>query len=121
MSMRTSSALVCLVLAACGDRPDEVDGAREEKISCAVDGEADFAQVCTVRRDVGGRGVTLTLSAPSGGFRRLVVTHDGRGVVAADGAEPAIVTPVTDGSIEIALGSDRYRIPATIKSREPRQ
>lgn len=90
-------------------------------VSCAIGGAADFAPVCTLRRDAGERGVILTLSAPSGGFRRLVVTHDGRGVVAADGAEPALVKPVTNGSIEIALGSDRYRIPATIKSRAPRQ
>ncbi len=60
-------------------------------------------------------GLTLTVRAPDGSFRRLRVTDDGRGVVAADGALPAIVTIVGDGIIEVVIADDRYRLPATIK------
>lgn len=50
-----------------------------------------------------------------GGFRRLLVTHDGRGVVAADGAEAAVVATVADNMIEVTLGNDRIRLPATVR------
>ena len=44
----------------------------------------------------------------------MLVTHDGRGVIAADGAEPAKVTVVGTDGIEVSIGGDRYRLPATI-------
>ena len=37
---------------------------------------------------------------------------DGRGLVSADGSEPAKVTVVGDGLIEVAVAGDRYRLPA---------
>lgn len=61
------------------------------------------------------QGTVLTVNAPDGGFRRLLVASDGRGVVAADGAEPAVVTPLDTHTIEVAIGGDRYRLPATVK------
>jgi hypothetical protein len=60
-------------------------------------------------------GLTLTLRSPSGSFRRLLVTKDGRGVVAADGVEQAAVTPLGTDRIEVAIAGDRYRLPATVK------
>jgi len=54
---------------------------------------------------------------PDGGFRRLLVVKGGRGVVAADGAEPAKVTIVADHQIEVAIGGDRFRLPATMKGK----
>ena len=84
-------------------------------IACAVDGETDFAPVCGVEKSTGERGTTLTISGPSGTFRRLLVTDDGRGVIAADGAEAAVVAVLDKGLIEVALGGDRYRLQATIK------
>ena len=36
-------------------------------------------------------------------------------MVAADGADPAIVSLVSDDLIEVSLAGDRYRLPATIK------
>jgi hypothetical protein len=87
--------------------------ASDDRVECAVDGAA-FARACTVERVTGDDGLTLTLRAPSGAFRRLLVTKDGRGVVAADGAEPAKVTVLGPGRIEVAIGGDRYRLPATV-------
>jgi len=86
----------------------------DDRIECAVDGAA-FARACTVERLTGDEGLVLTLRAPSGSFRRLLVTKDGRGVVAADGAEPAKVTVIGSGRIEVAIGGDRYRLPATVR------
>jgi hypothetical protein len=108
--MKRLAALLPL-LSACGGPP----AARaEERIECAVDGAAAFERVCTLER-TGGPDVLLTLRGPSGGFRRLVTTRDGRGVMAADGAEPAAVTVVGKGLIEVSIGSDRYRLPAQIR------
>ena len=62
-----------------------------------------------------GRDVLFTIRSPSGSFRRLVATQDGRGVMAADGAEPAKVTVVGKDLIEVSIGSDRYRLPARVR------
>jgi hypothetical protein len=113
-----------LLLAACGD-PDgateralaaaEEKAAEDGRIECAAEGAGAFERVCTMERVQGPEGTTLTIRHPSGGFRRLLVTTDGRGVVAADGADPAIVSVVSGDLIEVSLAGDRYRLPATIK------
>ena len=122
----------CLLLVACGSGkpagnrtasaapadptiPAPGVSADDGKVDCAVDGAAEFAHVCTIERNVTKDGLTLTVRAPSGSFRRLLVTKDGSGVAAADGAEPAKVTVVGAGRIEVALAGDRYRLPATVK------
>lgn len=130
MSMRTSSALgAALLLAACGEpRTDqavlakveaEQRAARDAKgeIICAREGSRDFARTCTVDRVDSEAGLMLTLRHPDGAFRRLLVTRDGRGVVAADGAEKAVVKVIGTGEIEVTLGGDRYRLPATVKPK----
>ena len=62
-----------------------------------------------------GSGLMLTVRhADDGRFHRLLVTRDGRGVVAADGAERAVVAIAGDG-IEVVIGGDRYRLPATVR------
>ncbi len=99
------------LIAACGGPPSPK---AEERIQCAVDGAVAFERVCTVERTAGPE-VRLTLRSPSGGFRRLVTTRDGTGVVAADGAEPATVMVVGKGLIEVSIGSDRYRLPAQVR------
>jgi hypothetical protein len=108
--MRRLAALLAL-LAACGGPPAPK---AETRIECAVDGAADFARVCTVERTPGPNAL-FTVRAPSGSFRRLAATSDGRGVMAADGAEPATVRIVGPGLIEVSIGGDRYRLPATIR------
>lgn len=112
--------LFTLFLAGCGrGGSDEAGGTGtsptgvpDDRIACATEGATDFETVCTVEREAGPDGTILTLRGPSGGFRRLRVTTDGRGVVAADGAERAIVTVLGPDRIEVALGGDRYRLPA---------
>lgn len=109
-----------LLLSGCGESeptPKDVLASAPkgaERIECAVGGEA-FAPVCAVDRAQSPDGLTLTLRSPSGSFRRLLVTSDGRGVVAADGVEQAVVTPLGPNGIEVAIGGDRYRLPATVK------
>ena len=129
MSMRISSILLPVAaLAGCGEqRTDHATLAKVEAdqqalraergdIVCAEAGSTDFARVCTVDRSDSDAGLILTVRHPDGAFHRLLVTRDGRGVVAADGAEKAVVTVIGDGEIEVALGGDRYRLPATVKA-----
>jgi hypothetical protein len=94
--------------------PSAESAAPEDRVECALAGSKAFAHDCFVER---GEGGALTLRHPDGGFRRLLVTDDGRGVVAADGAAPAQVQVIGEKGIEVAIEGDRYRLPATIKRR----
>ena len=127
MSMRISSAtLPMLALAACTEpKTDRTTLARVEaaqkairdddgRIACAQ-GQADVTRACTVDREQTADGLILTVRHPDGAFRRLLVTKDGRGVIAADGAEQAQVTVRANDEIEVSLGGDRYRLPATVR------
>ena len=114
-----------LLLAGCGG-PDTAQEAQadgpavapaDDRIACAVGGAEALDRVCTFDRSSSPDGTTLTLRHPDGGFRRLLVTSDGRGVVAADGADPALVTVVGAQEIEVSLAGDRYRLPATLRGR----
>ncbi|MEA2998174.1 MAG: hypothetical protein QOH04_1674 [Sphingomonadales bacterium] len=114
--------LPLLLIAGCGQdggdaggRGTSPSGAPDDRIACATEGATEFEAVCTVEREAGPAGTILTLRSPSGGFRRLRVTTDGRGVVAADGAERATVTVLGADRIEVALGGDRYRLPAHLR------
>lgn len=109
--MKRLAALLCPI-AACDGPP--AAPAAQERIECAVDGAAAFERVCTVERTPGVE-VILTLRSPSGGFRRLAVARDGRGVTAADGAEPATVAVIGRNLIEVSIGPDRYRLPARVQ------
>jgi len=108
--MKRLAALLPL-LSACGGPP--VPKA-EDRIECAVDGATVFTRVCTVERSAGPE-ILFTLRSPSGSFRRLAATSDGRGVMAADGAEAATVRVIGPGLIEVSIGTDRYRLPATVR------
>jgi len=113
--MRTSSAAVLLVLAACSQEPAEkpaVAAADDENaIECALGGANEFSRDCMVEHTEVDGAPVLVVRHPDGGFRRFD-TRDGT-VVAADGAEQAEVTASGDG-FEARVGSDRYRIPATM-------
>jgi len=119
--MNKLALLALLSLAACGDsnsaagRREAAAAAGAEKIDCAVDGAVGFERACVVERSTGADGLVLTVRHPSGGFRRLQVTRDGRGVIPADGAESAVVRVLDDAHIEVAIGGDRYKLPATIR------
>ena len=118
--MRTAFLpLAALLAASCGAETSSGGGGSEggdERIECALDGSPAFERVCTVERRASEQGMELVVRAPDGAFRRLLVTNDGRGVVAADGAVPAVVSVVSEGMIEVSLAEDRYRLPATIKA-----
>lgn len=125
--MRTSdAALLALTLLAAGcDRgrgdnktidPAAAQTGAVEAIACAR-GDAPLQRDCTVERQAGDKGLILTIRHPDGAFRRLLVTQDGRGVVAADGAESARVTVADAGSIDVRLGDRHYVLPATVKAR----
>ena len=132
--MRTFDRLLAagavLLLAACGDRaPRTADTnvlaqVEAEQARAAGDdgsilcdrGQGALARSCTVEQTQTDRGLILTVRHADGGFHRLLVTRDGRGVIAADGAEPARVTIPDATSIDVAIGGSRYRLPATIKS-----
>ncbi|CAN5377520.1 hypothetical protein BH09PSE4_BH09PSE4_06240 [soil metagenome] len=132
MSMRISSALgLIFLLAAC--KPAGTDptilaqveanqrSAQDEdgRIVCAKKGSDDFARICAVDRESGDSGMILTVRHPDGAFHRLLVTKDGRGVIAADGAEEAKVTVIAENQIEVAISGDRYRLPATVRNATP--
>lgn len=83
-------------------------------VLCARGGGA-LTRSCTVEQATSPAGLVLTIRQPDGGFHRLVATRDGRGVVAADGAEPARVSIAGPDLIDVVLGEDHYRLPATVK------
>jgi hypothetical protein len=104
-------AALLLLLSSCGSPSGPM---ADQRIECAVEGAAAFARVCTVERSP-GPDVVFTIRSPNGSFRRLATTSDGRGVMAADGAEEARVTVIRKDLIEVAIGTDRYRLPATVR------
>lgn len=104
-----------LVLAGCGSGVRNEADPAAERVECAFDGAADFAKDCTVERSGGEEGLILTIGRQDKGYRRFVVPADGRGIVAADGADAAKVTITGDNQVEVGIGRDRYRLPATIK------
>jgi len=59
------------------------EAADDGLLNCAVGAAATLSRVCSVERQESDRGLILTVRHPDGGFRRLLVTKDGRGVVAA--------------------------------------
>ncbi|MCM8731352.1 hypothetical protein ACFO8O_10315 [Hephaestia sp. GCM10023244] len=77
-------------------------------IACAPEGAAGFSTVCTLERE----GDVLVVRNPDGGFHRLSIGEDGS-ITAADGAEAAGVTALAGNQIEVMIGGDRYRLPAT--------
>lgn len=128
MYTRTSSTVTLLVLlSGCSvEVRDKAAEARAEahqekiaaaagKIECAPPGVKQFGLSCAVGMVQSQDGLFLTLRHPDGGFRRLLVTRDGRGVIAADGAEPAVVSTLAPDLIEVAIGGARYRLPATVR------
>jgi hypothetical protein len=97
-----------------GNRVEQPIAAKDDdaKIPCATaDGEMTD-DACTVETEADG---TIVVHNPNGGFHRLRPTNDGSAVAAADGAERAQVMLVDANTIEVAIGEDRYRLPAAVK------
>jgi len=104
------------MLALSGCSAGEVTTRRGVTVDCAIGKDAKLEAGCSVERTEGLEGQLLTIHHPDGGFRRLLVTSDGRGVVAADGADAASVTPLGDHEIEVTIAQERYHLPATVKA-----
>lgn len=122
--MRRVFALTASLLAACGSaQPGEMangaaapaPGEPDNRIECRPEGAQGYERACTVETADSAAGRVLTLRKADGGFRRLRITTDGRGVVAADGAERAHVTVLAGGRIEVEIGGDRFRLPAMVR------
>ena len=88
---------------------------KDGRIECALEGAKGFDRTCTIDEMSGADGAILVVGKPDVGYRRLQIATDGRGVISADGSEPAKVTIIGDGVIEVAVGGDRYRLPANTK------
>jgi hypothetical protein len=123
MISKRGAILPLLLLAGCNSAPDngelakaEARGSREAaengRIECALEGAKLFDRTCTVQEMSGNDGNVLVVGRGDVGYRRLLITTDGRGLVSADGSVPAKVTIVGDKLIEVAVGADRYRLPA---------
>lgn len=93
--------------------------AEEGKPACAIGDDKEFKSICTLERSSDNEGVILTLRQPEGGFHRLRIVKDGRGVIAADGSEQPKVSVVGDHEIEVAFANVRYRLPANGKAKKP--
>ena len=111
---RVRTGALALVLVACQQhsaQPTTRPPPAAALIPCGT-GAAPLARTCGVELTDG----IVTVRNPDGGFHRLRLAP-GRGLIAADGAAPARVTPVDADTIEVAIGDDRYRLPATVKRR----
>jgi hypothetical protein len=126
---RLAVGVLCLALAACSGEPDnselaEVeatqtrDAAAAGRVYCALGGADAFALTCTMEQIASTDGTILVLGRQDSGYRRFRITTDGTGVVAADGAEPAVVSLIDNGMIEVAIADDRYRLPARQRPAE---
>jgi len=92
-------------------------GGRGGNVECATGDAATFSRSCSLDQTETARGLVLTVHHGDGGFRRLLVTKDGRGVVPADGAAGAHVSIIGTNEIEVAIDGDRYRLPAVVGTR----
>ena len=120
MRLPLSALLLTLALAGCHKRPGDAmadAAAHGAVVPCALAGAKAFKPECAVERTAAGDGLMLVMHHPDGGFRRLLVTTDGRGVVTADGSDQASVAVIDPGTIEVTVGEDRYRLPATVKGQ----
>ncbi len=119
-----------LLLAACHSQADDTapaagnDAAKpqpakaadgNELIECSIGGAQWLLRECEVEksRDKDG-ALVLVVHHPDGGFRRFTVLTDGRGLAPADGAQEAVID-VVDDRIDVQVGDDRYRFPATVR------
>lgn len=132
MSLRISDALtpllLCLTLAACGSSgeagggnaatPAGASSAGDDRVvACALGGSINWTRDCAIDQSKDARGKALTIRHPDGGFRRFDIVADGRGLVPGDGSEQARISSAGADGIEVAVGQDRYRLPATFAAQ----
>lgn len=103
-------------LAACSSPEEKPQG---RAIDCALAGAAKFAPDCFVQDSRAGDLRILTVRHKDGAFRRFQMVDDGRGVIAADGADEATAKWSAEGVLEVTVAGDRYRFPAQMKPDAP--
>lgn len=99
-------------LAACSPAEEKPQG---RVIDCALAGAAKFLPDCFVQDSRAGQQRFLTVRHKDGSFRRFAMVDDGRGVIAADGADEASAKWTAEGVLEVTVAGDRYRFPARMK------
>ncbi|WP_336960142.1 hypothetical protein [Sphingobium aquiterrae] len=124
MGLHPKALLPLLTLAACSggegggnalQRVEAEAAARgDTPLPCRTGGAKTLQPACLVERSDGPEGGMLTIRHPDGGFRRFRLVDDGRGLVSADGADPAKVQIIGNRMIQVDVGQDSYRLPATI-------
>lgn len=103
------AALIAAACSAEGDPQAKASAgatAVDDRIACALHGAVQFARDCVVER----RGASIVIHHPDGAFRRFDVGASGS-LTTADGADDAVTT-TSNGVTELAVGKDRYRLPA---------
>lgn len=121
--LRTPGQLCILVLTmgVCACKPPEtpvVELAKAaDQIACAPSGAGQFSNDCTVERNLDEGSLVLVVRHPDGGFRRFLRVDDGSGLEVADGMEPA-KRHFAEQVLELAVGGDRYRFPASAMTSE---
>jgi hypothetical protein len=100
---------------AAAEKSVDAEVVNDGKLACAVGGATAFSRVCELEQAQTDKGLILTLRHPDGGFRKLQVVTDGRGVIPADGADPATVRLTGAKEIEVTVAGNRYLLPATVK------
>jgi len=121
--MKAAAPLAVLLLAGCsGSDPSDTAkptptqaAAADDTIECAIGGAAYLGRDCKVEETSVDGAKILVVRHPDGGFRRFEILNDGHGLATADGAEQA-ETSVEQGYLDVSVGSDRYRFPATIRT-----
>ena len=117
MSLRISSAILCLLVASACSQGEEVQAQAEpgaDTIDCAIGPGSDFGPDCLIERTTEGEAQVLVVRHSNGGFRRFERLPDGAGLAAFDGAD--VVTQTLEGdTLVVEVGGDRYRFPARAK------
>ena len=103
--------LAPLLLAACGGESVE-EAPAGPVVACALASSVEFTPDCTMERALQDGQSLLIVHHPDGGFRRFQLGVPGQGIIVADGADDALVTP-GEGMIEVQVAEDRYRLPVS--------
>lgn len=106
--MRISNLIaLSIAVAACSPAPPAV-AEGTELVLCAVNGASKFARKCAVERSNRGGQQVLVIRHPDGGFRRFVLSADGRELAAADGAD-VVSLALVGKQTEVRVDVDAYR------------
>ena len=113
--MQRLTVALCFCAAACSQGGEAGRSVTGEMVQCAIDKAVNFAPVCTLERARHQATEVLVVRHPDGGFRRLSVLPDGKGLASADGADLA-AQQLSGDLLEVRVGPDRYRFPSVARA-----